>query len=443
MKNPAEFPAFLLSCSFWRITFALAHVCVLAIVALHPAQAQTFTVLHNFTQGTDGGNPSAGLVMDRGGNLYGTAANGGIRTESNGVVYELAHRNGAWLFNPIYNSFSGNGSNGNGAAPEAVTIGPNGSLYGTTETGGPGGTDAGTVFNVIPGQHAPRNVLPTWTLNVLHDLGAPGGSDGALPSYSVLVFDQAGNLYGTTAWGGGGGCGGNGCGMVFELSPTLSGQWRESILYTFSGGNDGSSPSGGVIFDSAGNLYGTASGGGTDNCGTVFKLTRTSSGWVETTLHLFQGDGVGDGCVPASGLTFDGSGNLCGTTYRGGVLGGNNGAGTVFELIPRPDGSWAETVLYAFTNGFANGGPLSRVAMDATGNLYGSTYGGGINGLGAVFKLTLSGGSWLYTSLHDFGGQNDGEFPVGNVLLDSHGNIYGTAVFGGLFNWGTAWEITP
>lgn len=286
-------------------------------------------------------------------------------------------------------------------------------------------------------------MIAPWTLTVLHDFGGPGGSDGALPSYSVLVFDQAGNIYGTTAWGGGGGCGGNGCGTVFKLSPTLRGQWSESILYTFTGGSDGSSPEGGVILDSAGNLYGTSAGGGTYNCGTVFKLTPSGSGWVETTLHLFLGDGVGDGCVPASGLTFDASGSLYGATYRGGVLGGDDGAGTVFELVPQPDGSWTEKVLWAFTNGFANGGPLGRVTMDAAGNLYGSTNGGGTFGLGAVFRLTPSSGGWIYTSLHDFSGQDDGEFPVGNVLLDSNGDLYGTAVNGGLLGQGTVWEITP
>jgi uncharacterized repeat protein (TIGR03803 family) len=418
--------------------FAVALLCVFTAMPTQPAQAQTFSVIHQFTGGNDGRNPLAGLTMDRAGNFYGTTSDGGVTGE--GVVFKMTHKNGGWLLSPLYNTF---GDSDSGEFPEsAVTIGANGSLYGTTISGGTGSTDAGTLFNLTPPARAQRNVIAPWTLTVLHDFGPPGGSDGALPAYSVLVFDSAGNIYGTTSWGGGNGCGGNGCGTVFKLTPT-EGDWTETILYTFTGGSNGFSPEGGVIFDSAGNLYGTASSGGMYNCGTVFKLTPTGSGWVETTLHLFLGDGVGDGCIPVSGLIFDGSGNLYGTTYRGGVLGGDNGAGTVFELVPQPDGGWSLKVLWAFTSGFANGGPLGRVTMDTAGNLYGSTSSGGAYGLGAVFELTPSSGGWAYTSLHDFIGNPDGEIPMGNVLLDANGNLYGTAEGGGQYDSGVVWEITP
>ena len=404
------------------------------VVLTQSAHGQTFSVLHTFTGGNDGSQPSAGLIIDRAGNFYGTTATGGVT--DGGVVFKLIERNGEWLLTPLYNTF---GRTDSGTVPQApVTIGPNGTLYGTTDQSGTG--DVGTVFNLTPPPRAPPNIIAPWTLNVLHEFA--GGSDGADPVYSVLVFDAAGNIYGTTAEGGEG-CDRDGCGTVFELTPSGGGHYQETILYKFAGGIDGIGPVGGVIFDSSGNLYGTASSGGVYSCGVAFKLTPSGSGWVKTTIHLFLGDGDGDGCNPASGVRFDSSGNLYGTTAKGGILGGNNGAGTVFELVPQQDGSWSENVLWAFTTGFQSGGPVGNVAMDAAGNLYGTTSGGGAYELGTAFKLTLSNGNWTYTDLHDFSGQDDGKYPYGNALLDSSDNLYGTAIQGGLEGYGTIWKIAP
>ena len=394
------------------------------------AQSQTFTVLHNFSNAGDGGYPFAGVTMDRAGNLYGTTSRGG--ETNNGAVYKLTQRNGAWFLNPVYNSFG----LGTGTRPDGpVTVGSNGTLYGTTSEGGPGG--GGTVFHLTPSPHAPSNIITPWTLTSLYDFG--GGNDGASPTGVVLVFDAAGNIYGTTMYGGIG-CEPEGCGTVFKLTPTAQGQWTETILYQFTGGNDGAWPMSGVIFDGAGNLYGTASNGGigTTYCGTAFRLTPSGSGWVETTLYNF-GQGSNDACQPAAGLTFDGAGNLFGTTSCGGPA--TNG--TVFELTPQPGGSWTETVLYTLSGlNSACGGPNTGVVIDAAGDLITASSYSGSSG-GEVFELTPSSGGWRYTELHAFEYSSDGAYPFGNLLLDGNGNIYGTTSEGGEFGAGTVWKITP
>lgn len=409
-----------------RFALALALALIPGIM-----QAQSFVPLHPFTGGQDGGIPYAGLEMDRAGNLYGTTYEGG--SSGRGTVFKMVHKNGGWLFTPLYN-FAG-GSDGSG--PQArVIVGPNGTLYGTTGGGGGtgcGGGGCGTVFNVRPASHATGSILGHWSETVLHSFA--GGMDGEVPILGDLVFDQAGNIYGATYYGGGTtGCNGVGCGTVFKLTLS-SGVWTESTLYSFTGGNGGSSPIG-VILDGAGNLYGTASGGGTYDCGTVFQLTPNGSGWTENVLYAFN-PSIGDGCNPLAGLIFDGSGNLYGTNYTGGYQGG----GTAFELTPDGQGGWTETVLNALTAGVGDGGLEGALTLDADGNLYGTTYGGGL-GLGAAFELIPSAGYWTYTSLHDFINYDDGEFPIGNVILDAYGNAYGTASQGGENEYGVVWEIT-
>jgi uncharacterized repeat protein (TIGR03803 family) len=407
-------------------------VLALTAVSTQSAQAQSFVALHEFTGGQDGSVPVAGLAMDRAGNLYGTTEGGG---GGQGTVFKMTHKAGGWLFSPLY-GFTGGNDGGNPEA--AVTIGPNGSIYGTTSNGGTGlcgGHGCGTVFNLRPAQHASPKVFAPWSETVLYSFA--GGSDGAFPSFGSLVFDQEGNIYGTTEGGGGSGCDGYGCGTVFRLAPSAGGQWTESVLYSFTGGSDGAFSVGSVIFDKAGNLYGTTASGGTYGCGTVFQLTPIGSDWTENTLYAFN-PSVGDGCNSSAGLIFDAVGNLYGTSENGGVQGG----GTAFELTPHSNGSWTETVLYAFTSGLGYGGPSGGLTMDAVGNLYGTTQGGGL-GIGAVFKLTPSNGNWAYTSLHDFINLDDGEFPIGNVTLDASGNVYGTASQGGEYGSGVVWEITP
>ena len=385
-------------------------------------------VLHNFTGGQDGANPYAGLTVDAGGNLYGTTGSGGIGW---GTVFKLSRRGSGWIFSQLYR-FRGPED---GYGPWArVVFGPDGSLYGTTTYGGqvncnfPWG--CGTIFNLKPPTSVSPNIFGGWTKTVLHTFGNP---DGTYPG-GDLLFDQAGNIYGTTAEGGL-----NSYGTVYKLAPS-DGGWTENILYSFTVGVGGNYPIEGVIFDSVGNLYGTASQGGTYAAGTVFQLTPSGSGWTENVLYSFR-DG-NDGGYPQAGLIFDTAGNLYGTTF----MGGTGNGGTAFELTPSDNG-WTYTLLYALP-GLGQGGPLGPLVMDADGNLYGTSYADPdpVNGNGSVFKLTPSVGGWTYTSLHDFTGGDDGAMPYGNVILDANGNLYGTASAGGAgdpVGFGVVWEITP
>ena len=406
---------------------AITLVITLGLMTVVPqsAQAQAFNVLHNFTAGGDGASPGAGLTMDQGGNFYGTTENGGADGPNGyGTVFKLRHTDSGWTLTPLY-SFAGDDD---GANPGAVIIGPDGALYGTTSYGGGsgcGGNGCGTVFSLRPLVNAPSNVLANWTETVLYRF--TGGSDGSLP-VGNLVFDQAGNIYGTTA---GGGSSQNG--VAYELMPS-NGDWTENILWSFTGGNDGGKPAGGVILDSAGNLYGATRAGGSYGWGAIFQLAPAGSGWSQNALYSFQ-NGT-DGASPVGGLIFDSSGNLYGTTASNGPDGG----GTVFELTPQLNGTWALAVLYAFA-GQAGGGPQAGLSMDAAGSLYGTTYKDGAYGYGSVIKLTPSNG-WTYIDLHDFTSGSDGAEPVSRVIVDDIGNLYGTALAAGGFGHGTVFEIT-
>jgi uncharacterized repeat protein (TIGR03803 family) len=268
---------------------------------------------------------------------------------------------------------------------------------------------------------------------VLYDFGASGSSDGNLPK-GKLIFDKQGNLYGTTAEGGNADAG-----TVFELSPAGGGQWTETILYSFCSQpecSDGVSPEAGLIFDSAGNLYGTTSNGGTV-WGTVFELSpppQQGGAWIETVLYAFGGHS--DGCYPQGKLLFDSAGNLYGTASQCG--GETVSAGTVFELTPVGDGVWQEAVLHRFCS---EGGshcldgadPMAGVKFDKAGNIYGTTYaggGGGGIGYGTVYELSPSGGEWTESVLHVFG--PNANHPMSSIEIDESGNLYGTASTGGL-----------
>lgn len=261
--------------------------------------------------------------------------------------------------------------------------------------------------------------------------------DGGAPA-SFLILDAAGNLYGTTAAGGA-----YGYGTVFELSPDGNGKWTEKVLYSFdpNNGQDGSRPEAGLIFDAAGNLYGTTYAGGTYGCGIGFELTpQAGGGWAEQLLHSFAGKG-GDGCGPRAGLIFDAAGNLYGTTARGGA----HSFGTVFELMPQAGGGWQEEVLYSFA-GIGTGGatPNAGLIFDPSGNLYGTTWAGGSRNVGTVFELTpQAGGGWQEKALYSFLGLEDGGRPLSCLTLDAAGNLYGTTSQGGTgFNQGTVFELT-
>ena len=410
-----------------------APVLTLALLMLTcPAQAQTFSVIHNFFGGSDGASPQSGLTVDNRGNLYGTAGSGG--DGGGGTVFKMVHEGSGWIFLTLY-SFDTRLTD-NGIAPEAaVVIGSNGSLYGTTEIGGVDGQGCdtygcGLVYNLRPPARATASALGQWTETVLYAF--TGSPDGAHPEAAV-VFDQAGNIYGTTLQGGS-----SNWGTAYELLPA-NGGWTERALYSFTNGNDGGYLTGSLIFDLAGQLYGLANSGGVYGNGTVFQLSQSGSSWTESTLYAFPGQGQ-NGENPAGGLILDGSGNL----YGGTSYGGSNYGGTAFELIPEPGGSWTYRLLYSFIhNGTTTPGPLCSLTMDAAGNLYGTTFGDGAYGFGSVFKLTPTGEGWIYTDLHDFTGGNDGRYPAGSVVFDQAGNFYGTTTGGGAYGYGVVWEITP
>jgi uncharacterized repeat protein (TIGR03803 family) len=285
------------------------------------------------------------------------------------------------------------------------------------------GGPCGTAMRLRPSPTPPRSVFDTWNGTALRtyvksEEGCPTGN---------LLLDSAGNLYGVTQDGGA-----NGWGSVFELTPSGSG-WTESILYAFQGQNDGGAPYSGLIMDSAGNLYGTTAAAGANRQGVVFELKSSGGGWSEQVLYTFQGGN--DGGQPVAGLIFDSAGNLYGATASW----GSGGGGTVFKLASS-GGSWTYSVLTSLTG---SDGPVASLTMDSHGTLYGTTFMDDSFGYGSVFKLTPSGGGWTYADLHDFTGGTDGGYPGGGVVLDSAGNLYGTAVTGGTNGLGVLYEITP
>src|SRR5271167_1758353 len=274
-----------------------------------------------------------------------------------------------------------------------------------------------------------------WSDKVLHNFN-DNGTDGYYP-YASLIFDAAGNLYGTTSFGGA-----YGYGTVFELTPTAGGGWTETVLHSFGNGTDGAEPYASLIFDAAGNLYGTTQYGGIYHVGTAFELTPTAGGgWTATVLYNFgsrSGSGT-DGYWPSS-LILDAAGNLYGTTQRGGTY----SWGIAFELTPA-GGSWTETVLHSFGNGTDGLWPQARLIFGATGNLYGTTQFGGTHGVGTVFELTpTADGGWTEQVLHNFGSSGtDGAFTQAGLIFDAAGNLYGTTFEGGSYILGTVFELTP
>jgi hypothetical protein len=333
-----------------------------------------------------------------------------------------------------------------------------GNLYGVAAVGGEQDTKGcfftagycGSVFKLA------KSSVGVWQRTVLYRFS--GGSDGGNP-FAGLVIDSNGNLYGTTVWGG------LGHGVVFELSPTATGVWVETVLYGFQGGNDGYYPEGSLVFDAAGNLYGTTYGGGTGlcgfavTCGTVFELSRNSNGgWNETVIYNFNS--VSDGAFPQVGMIFDPHGNLYGTTAAGGNTSNTYcgypyyGCGTVFELSPSSAGGWTKTTLYTFSDGPDGASPDAGLIFDAAGSLYGTAAGGGdINGCnyfgcGVVFKLSPnSAAGWTETVLHAFksNGSNigaGGGAPIASLVFDSAHNLYGTASQGGSLGAGVVFKLS-
>jgi uncharacterized repeat protein (TIGR03803 family) len=380
----------------------------LGMVATRSAQAQTYSVLHSFTgAGGDGAYPTAGLVRDAAGNLYGTTESGGGGASA-GTVFKLDTTG----TETVLHTFAGGPTDGE--YPSAPLVADSaGDLYGTTLGGGT--YENGSVFRVR------RN---GGTEQTLHSF--TGSPSGARPLAS-LVLDPAGNLYGTTYFGGDVSCGGSfGCGTVFELR---AGTGRPRVLHSFGGNTaDGFNPVAGLVRDAVGNLYGTTYYGGTSGLGTVFKVDASGT---ETVLHNFSGAAT-DGANPAAGLVRDEAGNLYGTT----VFGGASDYGVIFDLST----SGKVTVLHSFSGVSDGGYPQAGLVRDATGILYG-TAGIGSFEFGVVFKLDRAGD---LTVLHNFAGYPaDGANPLSGLIRDAAGNLYGTTNQGGTDNYGTVFKIAP
>jgi uncharacterized repeat protein (TIGR03803 family) len=435
-----------------RILGVATAILVIVAGSTSSVQAQTYGTIHSFAgdnQG-DGASPRASLILDGSGNLYGTTFQGGAATCGDsgcGTVFELTPVSGGWQ-ETVLHEFTGK----NGELPWASLVSDGTSLYGTTWQGGTltdcGGDGCGVVFKLSP-------TATGWKETVLHLF--TGGKDGANPR-AGLILDSSGNLYGTTSQGGiAADCGGNGCGVVFELSPTLAGGWAEKELHSFTGGSDGSNPWAGLTFDADGNLYGTTSAGGSSGAGVVFELKPVSGGgWKKKVLHDFGFDAKGS--TPAAGVTFDPHGNLYGTTSGGGVTTGDCsdlGCGVVFKLSPDVStGGWAETVIHVFQGTKDGAFPDAGLILDTSGNLYGTTQQGGLltggcdaNRCGVVFEFSPTATGWKETVLHDFIGTSaDGALPEAGLVLDpTTGNLYGTTTQDGTSSpgAGTAFEITP
>jgi uncharacterized repeat protein (TIGR03803 family) len=395
----------LLRAKGWMLRVTLLAV-TSVLPTLRPAHAQTYTILYTFKGEQDGAGPTGGLLRDAQGNLYGTTFQGG-RYSYRGTAFKLSALHKLAV---LYSFLDGYGAN-----PFAGLVeGEHGAFYGTTLYGGAYGL--GTVFALDKNGYE----------RALHSFSGNSG-DGEYPE-AGLVLDGAGNVYGTTLYAGLAGCGnGEGCGMVFKLSKT----GEETVLHTFTGGTDGGWPLARLVRDKAGNLYGTASGGGDPSCydgygcGTVFRLDLAGT---FTVLYTFTGTG-GDGSGPEAGLILDEAGNLYGTTQ----VGGSAGFGTVFKVDP----AGKETVLYSFLGAPDDGAnpSFANLSRDSAGNLYGVTPGGGTAcnqdqyGCGIVFSLDPAGKEAV---LHYFTGTaGDGAVPDGGLVRDGAGNLYGTTEEGG------------
>jgi uncharacterized repeat protein (TIGR03803 family) len=384
--------------------------------------------------GTNGKEPYSTLLADSSGNLYGTtyAGGGGVNL---GTVYKLTPPTSGtkWTETVLY-AFTG--VSDGGVPVGGLSIDSAGNLYGTTTTGG--SKRAGTVFQLSPPASG-----STWTFTVVYNLTA---SNNGYPIYPVV--DKFGNVYFIEPEGG---ANGPGQGVVSELSPpaTSGGTWTYKKLYDFQGmPSDGSLPIGTLTLDKSGNLYGATANGGNEECfgygcGTVFELVRpaTRSGkWTENIVYVFQN--LPDAAHPYSGVIFDGAGNLYGTTQQGGIYGSTYGGfGTVYELSPISGGGWTESLLYSFANLTDGGGPRAALVMDKHGNLYGTTI------TPTAFELSPpaeAGGAWTETTLDSFtsGGKGAGQVYAGLTFrLPGTVTLYGATLGGGSANDGVVYSV--
>jgi uncharacterized repeat protein (TIGR03803 family) len=318
-------------------------------------------------------------------------------------------------------TFTG-GSDGSGPTGSLI-FDAAGNLYGTTDAGGvnDGNGGKGVVFELSPAAGGGWTETPLYAFQ--------GGSDGEVP-FGGVIFDTAGNLYGTTSFGGT-----HSKGTVYELSPAARGGWTEQVLYNFGNGNDTALPNGGLVFDSAGNLYGMSSAGGSQNLGTVFQLSPIAGGgWTETVI--LNGTALYGGSFSGT-VTQDNSGNF----YVPAATGSSSNAGSVYRVTHTLSG-WHHGVIYSFLGGADGTQPVGGLTFRAPNILYGTTEGGGAYSSGTAFELTRTGSTWNKTILHDFGvSSKDGLFPTVPLVIGARGQLYGTTGSGGIAGNGTAFEL--
>jgi uncharacterized repeat protein (TIGR03803 family) len=391
--------------------FVLAIMAFMTTLAMQPAQAQHFRVLHEFHDGPkDGASPSGALIRDPAGNLYGTTGFGGAH--SAGAVYKIDTAGAESVL------FSFDGAHGD-IPISSLILDQAGNLYGTAK-GGPNGD--GVIFRVTPSGEE----------TVLFDFPEKTGIDPVFP-IGGLLMDKRGNLYGATNLGGNGNCI-DGCGSIYRLNTA----GKAHMIHQFSGGADGLNPLGNLIADANGNLYGVAQVGGDLNCsspgfddlgcGTVFKLDRNEK---FTLLHTFHGRS--DGEIPQAGLLLN---PVDGSLYGAASSGNKSGKGVIFRISK---GKY--TVVHQFT-GTDGSTPNGEMILDEAGNIYGTTQGGGSHGLGTAFVLSPAG---QLKVLHNFTGGRDGLGPLTGLARDPADNLFGTAIknLRTKHNVGDVFEITP
>ncbi|MGA8493368.1 MAG: choice-of-anchor tandem repeat GloVer-containing protein [Terriglobales bacterium] len=451
----------------FRSRIFMLRACFTVFVLISIARAQwNEKVLYNFQSGTDGANPAGGVVFDPQGNLFGATQNGGSSSCGGpgqcGTVFELTppvEKGGKWAETVLY-IFQGR-ANKDGETPEGgIVIDAKGNLYGTTGYGGTGTctllgepVGCGTVYELSP----PAKQGDPWTETVLYSF--QGNKDGYVPSGDI-VFDDKGNLYGVTLFGGGKGrnCGDDlypNCGTVWRLSPPKKkgGAWKEKVLHRFAGGKDGAWPNGGLVLDGAGAVYGTTFHGGYNcpynsnlGCGTAFQLippTNKGGGWTEKRVHIFKNHK--DGTEPNSGVILGPDGAL-----YGGAGGGAKGGGVIYQLAAL-GGQWKETVVYEF-NSNTDGYAPSVSFFNSKGVLYGTTNEVPDQAAGSVFLLNPHQGKrnvWTLAELYEFTDHAEGAFPFPQLAVDGSGRLYGATLEGGTSNncsfqgCGVVFEVKP
>jgi uncharacterized repeat protein (TIGR03803 family) len=404
---------------FWRSVnqaFIFGATLLLATAAL---AANTTKLVYSFGGASDGEYTDTELVIDSAGNLYGTSVQGG--TFGGGTVFQITP---AGVHTVLYN-FTG-GADG-GEPYKGVTLDLQGNLYGTAVTGGGGSCEGGcgVVFKLA-------KTGSSWTQSVIHTF--TGGTDGSGPGAPV-AFDKQGNIYGTTPTGGA-----NGLGVVYQLKPNGTGGWALKVIHAFTGGTDGSGGSASrFLIDSAGNLFNVCTTGGANGFGVVYEISPAQGKWKFTTLYAFKDQP--DGASPHGGVVSDSAGNLYGTTYYAGA----HDLGTVYKLT-RAGATWTESVLYSFKGGQDGASPISSLVADSAGNFYGTTSEAGATtcGCGVIFKMTNGAANkWTESVVYRFPGTPNPGFAYNGMVNGLSGNFYGATVHGGNGNDGAVYQFTP